>query len=215
MHLLLIEPGRITAIASPGACWATILPGSLLGGVQPPASAASPVVAFTGSYAELEGGGLFDAHPRTWARPGWERLAEACRLVTRTSEATVLIRPHARHVVSDVPGIRHFASTIAAEHPGRFGLLLDPVAMLESGHLARHDADDAIARVLDEVGTLGLPVAAIVAAAPVVDEDSVRHESLTRASADAAARRFAAAARSVIAPIVLVDRADAALEVWV
>lgn len=214
MHLLHIDTRGILTLSPPGACWATVLPGSLLAGVQPPASASPPVVVFTGSYAELDGGGSFDAHPRTWARPGWERLAEACGLFAGTCEATILIRPHACHVVSDVPGIRHFASTIAARYPGRFGLLLDPVAMLVPGHLARHDATDAITRVLEEVGMMGLPVAAIVAAAPVVDGDAVRHGSLTRAAGKGAAGRFAAAARSVSAPVVLVDRADAELDVW-
>lgn len=216
MDVLLLEPGQISTLDSKGACWAVLAPRSLLSPASVPidAAASNRVVTYSGSYAELEGGDLFEAHPRTWGPPGWDRLAEACDRVMSAHTGEIILRPHARHVVSDVPGIRHFASRIASNEPGRFGLLLDPVAMLEPSHLARHDAADAIARVLDEVQTLGLPVAAIVAAAPSQVGDSVMHAALTNQRGDTTADRYAAAARAANAPIVVIDRADAALAAW-
>lgn len=115
------------------------------------------IVAWTGSYAELDGGGPFDADPRTWGAAGWSALELACAAATEDANVTVLIRPHARHVVSDVPGIRRFATTIAARCRGRFELLLDPASMLDTAHLDRGTAADTLRRIAEELPTFHTP----------------------------------------------------------
>lgn len=116
-----------------------------------------PLVVFTGSLAETEGGGLFDAHPGTWGARGWAALEDACVRAMNESAREFVIRPHARHVVSDLPGIRRFASVIGARWPGRFRLLLDPASMLDVVHLERQMADDMLRRIAAEIPMLDVP----------------------------------------------------------
>jgi len=117
------------------------------------------VILWSGSCAELDDppGNLFDAHPRTWAAHGWAALERACAHAAAATTDTILIRPHARHVLSDIPSLKRFAHTIAPDHPGRFELFIDPPSMLDTTHHDRGLAPDTIARILEEAPTLGLP----------------------------------------------------------
>lgn len=116
-----------------------------------------PAVVYSGSLAEIEGGGLFDAHPGTWGPRGWAAMEGACERAARGSACVFAVRPHARHVVSDVPGVRRFGGVVASRLPGRFRLLLDPPAMLDVSHLERHAAEDHLRRIAAEVPTLDTP----------------------------------------------------------
>ncbi len=124
------------------------LDGSLLSlGACPPVAGDGPCVVYTGSLAEEEGGDLFAAHPGTWGPRGWAALEGACARAAMGSACVLAVRPHARHVVSDLPGVRRFGEVVAARFPGRFCLLLDPLAMLDVSHLERGAAEDQLRRV--------------------------------------------------------------------
>lgn len=72
------------------------------------------------------------------------------------AEATVLFRPHARHVLSDAPSCISFLRRRGGggeEAGSGFGLLFDPCAMLDATMLRR--ADDHLPRILDAL--VGLP----------------------------------------------------------
>jgi hypothetical protein len=142
------EPGGVLRHAWPG--------GSLLSGREGSDEVAGGVV-WTGSMAELDGGGLFDAHPRTWGTAGWAALEAAAAGIASQSKAALAIRPHARHVVSDIPGIRRFGTSIAAHHPGRFQLLLDPASMLDLSHIEHRSAEDTLRRIAAELPALDTP----------------------------------------------------------
>lgn len=158
----------VIAAEEPGATpFARLLPGSLLAMARDGVGVGAPEgcgrwVAWCGSYAELDEGGLFDAHPRTWSAPGWKAFEDACAAAAPPEGTTILLRTHARHALSDVPSLRRFAAEVAPRWPGRFGLLLDPSSMVELSHLERDTGEDLIARILEGALTLGMPIAAAV-----------------------------------------------------
>ena len=122
-------------------------------------------VCWSGSMAELDGGGLFAEDPRTWGSKGWSALEAA------VSGRTLCLRPHARHVVSDVPGCR---KVLAAEWAGGVGLLVDPMSMMTSAMLNAREAEDHLCRVLEMVGEVEASQAGrilgVVVSGGVVDE---------------------------------------------
>ncbi|MBY0261472.1 MAG: hypothetical protein K2Q20_03975, partial [Phycisphaerales bacterium] len=80
----------------------------------------------------------------------------------------VVLRPHARHVVSDVPGCR---KVLGAEWGRGVSLLVDPMSMMTPAMLNSREAEDHLLRVLEMVGELDLGrVAGVVVAGGVVDE---------------------------------------------
>lgn len=146
-----LSPGRGTAIGVPEQ-------GALAGGdvVE---------VRWSGSVAELDGGGVFEADPRTWGPKGWEALEGA---VGGRDGGRVVLRPHARHVVSDVPGCR---KVLGAEWGRGVSLLVDPMSMMTPAMLKSREAEDHLLRVLEMVGELDPGrVAGVVVAGGVVDE---------------------------------------------
>jgi len=76
----------------------------------------------------------FAADPRSWlpgAMPAFLARLDALETVLRRTRVRVLIRPHARHIVSDVPravAVLHHQSRSSEPH---FGLALEPAALLE------------------------------------------------------------------------------------
>lgn len=91
------------------------------------------------------GAGWFERSPGQWlpsARQTWDRAAADLDRVER-----MVLRPHARHLLSDGPGCLQWLR----QQEGR-RLLLDPVAMLEPEMLP--DADDHVTRLLSTVGAL-------------------------------------------------------------
>lgn len=126
-------------------------------GADVPGAGDTPLVVHSGSLAEIEGGGVFDSHPGTWGPRGWGALQDACERVARGSSRVFAVRPHARHVVSDMPSIRRFGAVVAEGHPGRFRLLLDPLGMLDVSHLDRRTAEEHLRRVAAEIPSLDTP----------------------------------------------------------
>ena len=68
---------------------------------------------------------MFDEDPRTWGAKGWDALRER----VEGCERGVGVRPHARHVVSDVPGCRRLLESSWAVERG-VRLCYDPASMI-------------------------------------------------------------------------------------
>lgn len=122
-------------------------------------------VAWSGSL----GDGLFEADPRTWGPAGRAALEGARRRAAELG-ATICIRPHARHVVSDIPscqrwlGVGPRGEALAAGG----GLLLDPCAMLTARMLRDHA--DFLRRAVETLAPLA-GVVGVVVCDVAVDEE--------------------------------------------
>lgn len=126
---------------------------------SPPASARSPdqpLVCWSGwieselQEAEEESGaaGLpdFRTQLRTWGPEAWDQMLRALQAAGQQDRpAPILLRPHARHVVSDAQRCVRFLEAIGASTPA-CGLLLDPAAMLTPDMLT--DAAEHLDRML-------------------------------------------------------------------
>lgn len=115
------------------------------GGLEP----ATTLATWSGSYAELEGGGLFEDDPRTWGPKGWAALESAVKAL-RDANVRLCLRPHARHVVSDPIGCRRL---LEAEWAANLELLYDPWSMLAESMLTSGDKTvaDHVRRMYEEI----------------------------------------------------------------
>jgi hypothetical protein len=120
--------------------------------VRVPEGSAPRLVGWSGTLAEA----IFGEDPRTWGPRGWGELDAFCGRIAPVLASrglTLCFRPHARHVLSDVPSCLRFLRG-RAEHAGGggrlFGLLLDPVSMLTGSMVS--SAEDHVARILDALG---------------------------------------------------------------
>jgi len=97
----------------------------------------------------------FAADPRSWmpggsAMPEFLARLDALVPILRRTRVRVLIRPHARHIVSDVPravAMLHHHSKSTTPH---FGLALEPSALLEPSMVPA--AIDHARRALESLG---------------------------------------------------------------
>lgn len=104
----------------------------------------SSEIVWSGSYAEVEGGGVFEEDPRTWGAKGWDVL----RARVESCERDLVIRPHARHVVSDVPGCRRLLESSWASERGAL-LCHDPASMVVPGMMGR--IEDHLRRMYEAI----------------------------------------------------------------
>jgi len=81
--------------------------------------------------------------PLTWIREGWEQLD----VLLADCSFRCLLRPHARHLASDVPSTRLLLEKTV---PLGIGLGLGPASMLVSSML--EDASDHLVRLLEGLG---------------------------------------------------------------
>lgn len=155
-------------------------------GPLPGAVGGSSLVVWSGGLGE----GLFDADPRTWMSPGWAALSEALpRWLEKCEGAGIrpVLRPHARHVMSDAPGI----ARVLREFPG-VRVLLDPAAMLTANMIAT--AEDHFTRTLSSLGhherVMGVVMANVLAPAGAAsdtdDGPPLRRVALDRGVLDGA-----------------------------
>ena len=171
---MVIAPARDSS-ARP---WAALLPGSILQ-LEPrsirPAPGISRLVTWSGTLA----GDPFGDDPRTWGPAGWSALLAACdRLSDRLREggATLALRTHARHILSDGPSCQRFLAEVAAPsgHRRGFEVLLDPDSMLTGS--MRADTADHISRLLEALcgkpGVCGIVIPGKPVTAP--DDDGSR-----------------------------------------
>lgn len=94
--------------------------------------------------------GRFPLDFRVWTVPAWDALSRACdALLPRLAEtpATLLLRPHARQVLSDAQACITFLRP-RPDQPIR--LLLDPASMLTDAMLPT--AEDHLARIFEALG---------------------------------------------------------------
>lgn len=91
---------------------------------------------------------LWKSHPLTWSARGWAELERRLQSLP----GNLVLRTHARHVLSDLPGIVRVLK-IAAEFPTspRVQVLIDPASMLTPSMFASgpRDAMDCVRRVLE------------------------------------------------------------------
>ncbi|MCE7968890.1 MAG: hypothetical protein DYG94_09110 [Leptolyngbya sp. PLA3] len=110
-----------------------------------PEKGGEPLVCWSGWLGDSDPGeGWFESVPGQWlpsSRAAWDQV---CRVA---DQQRLILRPHARHLLSDGPGCLNWLRG----NEGR-RLLLDPVAMLEPGMLP--DAEDHVSRLLMTVGPL-------------------------------------------------------------
>lgn len=106
--------------------------------------AALPTPPRTGTRIVLWSGSLDPGDaptPRNWTAAAWEALdAATARWVDAGLADAMLVRPHARHIVSDIPSATRFARRWGRTGPR---LLWDPCMMLEGpmtepAHAATH-----------------------------------------------------------------------------
>ena len=153
------ESRELRHVAGPPMRWrAAWTDRSVLGGL-PEANAEIRRIAWSGSFAQIDGGEMFDDDPRTWGPKGWGALEERAAGLDGPG---VLVRPHARHVVSDVPGCRRLVESDWAKARG-IGLCYDPASMCGVGMMAR--AGDHMRRMYEaielfEAGAIGMVVVA-------------------------------------------------------
>lgn len=97
--------------------------------------------------------------PRTWGPSGWAALDSRLAALA----APLIIRTHARHVVSDTPGIVHL---LRAHPPPHVNVLVDPVSMLTPEMLKSGHAADHLRRTFEAIASplLPRPVAGVIVA---------------------------------------------------
>lgn len=205
MDLHVLRGARIVPLADgDGDPFAAVLDGNPLGpGWSLPPAPCRRVVVWSGRL----GADDEDRAPgvRTWGRAGREAFEGLCDRLAETARprgVTVLLRPHARHVLSDTPSCAAFLRRRAGDG---LGLLLDPASMLTPSMLA-HGAEH-VARIVGDLASM-IGVGAVLLAnveRTGPGNDDLRLAPLTRGELDAPP--LAAAARGVPpgVPVVLVD----------
>ncbi len=144
-------PGLRRIVDADGRAVATVLGGNPLAEDWSPPEAAAiegDLVIWSGSLAP----DLLTAHPHTWMQPGKDRLGERVESLLSAVPAgrRLLLRCHARQVLSDPPSVRAFLRERGALP---VGLLLEPAAVFEASMLG-DDVADHVDRVLSGLGDL-------------------------------------------------------------
>lgn len=147
-HAAIVGPGRHER-------WATILHEnplsiealeSVIGHPVAALPAPSRAIIWTGWTGETE----FDFDLRSWSKASWEALVSFCdhfEQAKKPAGTRLLLRPHARHVLSDVQRIESF---FGARAGGSIGLLLDPASLIEPAMLPR--LPDHLRRIIETLG---------------------------------------------------------------
>jgi hypothetical protein len=113
------------------------------------------------------GSGTFPRDFRTWTPAGRAALASACktwRTALSPRGVQLCLRPHARHILSDVQGTLAFLRS----HPD-LHLVLDPASLFAASMLQR--AEDHLARIFESLGSHRTTVALLLANVERCDPD--------------------------------------------
>jgi hypothetical protein len=133
----------------PWAFWSAASVLSFKPEASPAPDPALPILLWSGSLAELIGGNLFDDDPHTWGPKGWSAIEHAC---TRLSPGRQLIlRPHHRQVISDIPSCKRLLECDWAAH---IRLAYDPLAMCTRAMLDSPKRDDFLHRMFEAAESL-------------------------------------------------------------
>jgi len=98
------------------------------------AHSGSTLIAWSGHPESAPGDHPFARDPACWlpgALPAFLRRLEALEPLLAASRVRLLVRPHARHIVSDAPRCAALLAAQARSATPHIGLALDPIAMLE------------------------------------------------------------------------------------
>jgi len=202
-----------------GEAWA-VWGGNILE-ASPPTRAGGTVVAWSGWLGERDAnaGFLFPYDPDVWMGAGWRdlcaRLGEVLPACEREG-CRLALRPHARHVVSDVPTVLRLLGAF----PSRaLGVVLDPAAMLTAP--MADDAGEHVGRILAALAGHERVWAVLLTGAerPAIAPDAMDHDDqlvpcpLTRGALDYHELREALATNAGVlrdADLVLLDEDVAA-----
>ena len=124
------------------------------------------LIAWSGPTEDHEGD-PFDPDPRAWlpaSMPAFLERLRALEPVLAARRIRLLIRPHARHIVSDGPRCAALFRPEWRSAAAHVGLALDPAAMLEPSMLPV--GADHVRRALELAGPLASVVILTNAAAP-------------------------------------------------
>ncbi|MCA9294074.1 MAG: hypothetical protein KDA20_09700 [Phycisphaerales bacterium] len=122
------------------------------------------------------GKGMFERSPESWSAGAMERLCDMCtELAPRLRDAgkTLLLRPHARHVLCDAARCASFIRDRARPNNWPIGLALDPAALIEQD--MQGDIEDHITRILESLGGL---CACVMLPASLDDAERAQVEAL-------------------------------------
>ncbi len=122
------------------------------------AAPAGHLVAWSGTLADAP----FASHPLTWSTRGWAALHAACDALTRTlteSGRTLLVRTHARHVLSDPRACLKFAAERGPASP--VVVLPDIAAMIDVSMLPT--VDDHLERLFATLPSIAGAAGAVLA----------------------------------------------------
>lgn len=172
---LFLLPDRVAAPSSDRA-WATVSSDNLLLASDPAHhhkilrsdAQAAPVLAWSGWFADPLAPSHWPRDPQTWTKPGQAALDAALDRVLPAFNLTrpLLLRQHARHVLSDAP---RSLNLLRARTNQPLGLILDPAAMLEPSMLIH--AEDHYRRVLGALADHPAVAAIIVTGAREIAHD--------------------------------------------
>lgn len=177
MTLLRLERTILRTVDGHGHAWAHVRDDNLLIGVDTLAAhnpLGTRVVAWSGwlgpEPARLDGLAQTPTprDPRTWGPAGWSGLQAAVDRVIGAwmGAGTLLLRPHARHALSDAQR----CLTLLRQREGQpIGLVLDPASMLEPSMLPH--AEDHLTRMLGALGDHPMVAAVVVANVRTIDGD--------------------------------------------
>lgn len=99
---------------------------------------------------------LFPDDPSAWTPGAWSALDGAIeRLAPLLTErgVTLLIRPHHRHVVGDVPSVGRLVRTLREKGIERVGVVLDVESMLAPS-MRERNPDDHRRRIREALGSI-------------------------------------------------------------
>lgn len=122
------------------------------------------VLCWSGTLGE----GLFARDWGTWGAAGWEALMLFCERVAPVLDergARLVLRPHARHVLSDAFKCRRF---LDENRHGRIGVALDAAAMMERSMLG--DTEGHFERAFEMLGAVA-ELVIVTGLAPAEGED--------------------------------------------
>ena len=144
------DPGEVLR-QSDGTVFARTAQQSVLG--ARPATALSPVALWSGTCSQIDSPDdpamLFESSPHNWGTRGWASLDESVqRWVDAGLGASLLVRTHASHVVSDAPSATRFATRWA---DSGVRLVYDPVSMVTPGMAGSTGLADLYTRLIDSL----------------------------------------------------------------
>jgi hypothetical protein len=171
--------------SSVGQPAAIMVEGNILDAAAPPrladAAATPRLIVWSGWFDSGD-----DAPMRTWSSEGWQGLLAWCDVQAAWAEARdarIWLRPHAAHVLSDVPRCTALLRELS-DRP--IDILLDPASMLTAHMLPRglEHLQRAIETLADHPRVAGLLLANV---SPAPDRRSLRLAALHQGSLDPAA----------------------------